>query len=201
MFRFISLRGAVLGLSLLTLGSIPASADSIFNFESTPSGTKFPLSLTNNGITASFVGSASVCASGGLFATLSGNVAIQSLCGLGQSGPLSIAFSKNLSALSFDFATAGGPGSLSVKLFENGVGVGSQIFNSVDPAGRLNGEGFASLSGTFNSVTLTGNTFLAADNLDAVATVTPEPATIVDCLSGTLVLAGFLRRRGMAWRS
>ena len=192
------LRSALVCASLLALGTA-SRADSLFTFESTPINTAIPLTLTNSGLSASFSGSASVCGSSGLFSGLSGNVLIQNLCSTNASGPISIALSGNVSALSFNFGTAGGPSTLSANLFENGSLVGSRTFVSTLPTGFFNGEGLASLSGTFNSVTLSlpaGNS-LALDNFDAVVapTAIPEPSTVIECLTGSVAFLGLARRR------
>ena len=184
-------------LPILLLSPLAARADSIFNFESTTAGTALPLTLTNAGLTATFTGSASVCGSGGAFSLLSGNIIIQSLCSSNAVSPLGGSFSQNLSSLKFDFATAGSVATVTVNLFENGVAAGTSMFTStVDAKG--NGEGLISVSGLFNSYTLTGTTFLAEDNFDAVvvsATATPEPSSFWFLGTGLLSVAGSIRRR------
>jgi hypothetical protein len=99
---------------------VPAAAQAtlfdqaaFFDFENIAAGTPLPFTETLNGLSATFTGNASICASGGLFVTLTGNVSIQELCSPNtQTGPLGISFSEDLSSVSFDFATAGVAGTL-----------------------------------------------------------------------------------------
>jgi hypothetical protein len=185
---------------------VPAAAQAtlfnqtaVFDFENIALGTTTTFTDTVNGLTATFTGSASVCAAGGLFLTLSGNVEIQDLCNNpangDQSGPLGISFSEDLSSVSLDFATVAGPGTLTVKALENGNPVSTSTFNSTVPPGGFSGEGFASVAGTFNSLTLTSASLLAIDNISTPAV--PEPASIALLGGG---LAGFVlvRRRRKA---
>jgi hypothetical protein len=186
---------------------VPAAAQAtlfdqaaLFDFEDIAAGTALPFSDTVNGLTATFTGNASVCAVGGLFVSLMGNAEIQELCALGnQTGPLGIGFSADLSSVSFDFATVGGAGTLTVEALENGTPVSTSTFNSTVPPGNFsNGEGLASVFGTFDALMLTGgtsNTLLAIDNISTPAV--PEPASIVLLGAG---LAGFVlvRRRRKA---
>jgi hypothetical protein len=183
---------------------VPAAAQAtlynqtaVFDFEDIAAGTPLPFSDTVNGLTATFTGSASVCAAGGLFVTLSGNVEIQDLCNNpangDQSGPLGIAFSEDLSSVSLDFATAGVAGTLTVQAFENGNLVSTSVFDTTIPAGFFSGEGLASVAGMFNSLTLTSASLLAIDNISTPAV--PEPASIALLGTGLASLVLVLRRR------
>jgi hypothetical protein len=176
---------------------VPAAAQAtLFDFENIAAGTPLPFSDTVNGLTANFSGQASVCASGGLFVTLTGNISIQELCSPNaQTGPLGISFSEDLSSVSFDFATAGVAGTLTVQAFENGNLVSTSVFDTTIPAGHFSGEGLASIAGMFNSLTLTSASLLAIDNISTPAV--PEPASIALLGMG---LAGFVlvRRRRKA---
>ena len=182
--------------SLLTRGALAfaAAASShaaTFTFETDTLNKATPFTDTVSGLSATFGGAASVCGSSGLFASLSGQVLIQSLCGPNtENGTLSISFSSDISNLAFNFATAGAMATLNLSAFENSTPVGTANFMSVVPTGRFSGEGFATFGGTFNRVTLNTSTFLALDNVNA--TTVPEPASlamIVAGLGGLLVLS------------
>lgn len=166
--------------AVVLLGSsLAARADAVFDFESTAAGASLPLTLTNNGLSATFAGNGGVCAAiglqGPLFSTLTGNILIQNFCVTSGVGPLSVTFSENVSTLTFNFVTQDGPDSISVAMFENGVPVGTQVFTSAVPKGFLCGEGTAAVKGTFNSIVITSATPMALDNVDA-ATVAPSAA-------------------------
>jgi len=178
---------------LLFSAALSARADAVYDFESTPSGTALPITLTSNGLTATFSGSASVCSSAGLFTILSGNVVIQDLCAGGQSGALGMSFSQTLNSLSFDFATAVGNSPLTVNLFEGATLVGTDTFTPTVNNGSDDFQGVATITGNFNSVRLSDADLLAFDNVDAVPT--PEPGSLALLGSGFLGLAGIVRRR------
>ena len=185
---------SLIALCAALVAHASVQAAPVFNFEATASGTALPLTLTNGGLTATFTGGADVCASGGLFSTLTGNVVIEGLCSTNPVNPLGMAFSSNLSSLSFNFATAGGASSILVTLAENGVPVGTQTINSVIPSGFLNGEGLATLSGPlFNSILISSSNLIAFDNVQAGLAAVPEPETLLLAGVGLLVLA--MRRR------
>jgi hypothetical protein len=191
----------------MTAALVPAAAQAtLFDFENIALGTTTTFTDTVGGLTATFTGSASVCAAGGLFVTLSGNVEIQDLCNNpangAQTGPLGISFSSDQSSVSFDFATLelvpGTPGSLTVQAFENGNLVSTTVFNSTVPPGHPGGEGVASITGTFNRLVLTGDTsdtLLAIDNIN---TGVPEPTSIALLGAGLACLALVWRRRDAA---
>jgi hypothetical protein len=105
------------GFAILMAAAVaPAAARAVtFDFEANTPGTTTPFTDTVGGLSATFTGQASVCASGGLFQTLTANVLIQDRCVLNQSGPLGVSLSSDLSTASFDFATAGGVASLQCK--------------------------------------------------------------------------------------
>jgi hypothetical protein len=162
----------------------------VFNFENIAAGTPLPFTETINGLSATFTGNASICNSGGLFVTLSGNVSIQQFCGPNtETGPLRISFSEDLSSVSFNFATVGGANSLTVEALENGTPVSTSSFSSSIPPGQFADEGLASLSGIFNMLVLTGGSgaLLAIDNV-STPTV-PEPASLAMLGAG---LAGLI---------
>jgi len=166
----------------------------LYTFEDIAPATSAPFTTTVAGLSATFVGSASVCDSAGLFASLNGNVLIQGLCGtLTQTGPLSISFSSDIVSLSLNFATAGSASVLTLAAFENTTPVGTAAFNSIISPARFNGEGVVAFAGAFNRVTLTSANLLAIDNVNAV-NVVPEPASMAMLMIG---LAGlfFLRQR------
>jgi len=178
-----------------------ASAASIYNFDSDTPGTVTPFVDTNNGLAATFGGGAAVCDVTGFFDTLSGNALIQNLCVAEGSGPLSIAFGSDVSSISFDFATAGGANTDTLTAFEGMTTVGSATFSSTVPGGGFDGEGFASLSGVFNSITFSSNTgdLLAIDNVNATAT--PEPSTLTLLIAPLGLASLVLRRRFLARRN
>ncbi|MBV9248833.1 MAG: PEP-CTERM sorting domain-containing protein, partial [Acetobacteraceae bacterium] len=133
----------------------------------------------------------------GLFQSLSGNVLIQGFCGPAtELGPLSLSFSANLTGIALNFATVGGPSTVTLAAFENTTAVGSVNFTSAVPTGLFNGEGLARFAGTFNRLTLTGNTLLAMDNVNAQTTApVPEPAAFGTILAGMGLFAAFARRQ------
>jgi hypothetical protein len=166
---------------------------SVFTFDSDTLSTVTPFADTNNGLTATFGGQAAVCNVAGIFVTLTGNALIQDLCVGGESGPLSISFSADVAYIALNYATSGGPDTDTLTALENGNIVGSSVFATTVPGGGFNGEGVASFSGVFNSITLTSNTgdILAIDNVNT----TPEPATIALLLPSLGFLGLMLRRR------
>ncbi|HVG26233.1 MAG TPA: hypothetical protein VM865_01410, partial [Acidobacteriaceae bacterium] len=179
----------LLALPVLFCAALSARADSLFTFESTSPGTVFPVSSTVNGITLTVAapGGGAVCNSNGLFSGLSGNVAIQGLCTKDFEGPLTLSFSQVISSLSFNFAVSNEAAPLLVQTMLDGTPGPVGLFFSSLPVGYSNGEGLATLSGSFNSVVLsTDAPFIAVDNDNVAATPTPEPGSLA--LLGTASL-------------
>jgi hypothetical protein len=174
-----------------------ARGDAIYDFENITAGTATPFTDTVNGLSATFTGSASVCGSLGLFSSLTGNVLIQSLCGPStESGPITIAFSSNLTRITFDFATSAGAFPITFSAFEDSNLVGSTSFPSSLPPGSFNGEGVGTFSGTFNRVVINNPTsLLALDNINAASTAVPEPAALALLGAGLLILTVPTRRK------
>ena len=132
-----------------------------------------PFALSVNGLTATFGGNAAVCAStglsGNLFVSLTGNALMQGFCTPNGSGPLTMAFSSNLSKLNFAVAVNGtDPVPVTITFLENGTAVGTQTVQPNVPNGSLSPEAAVSFTGTFNSVVITSAGLLAVDNVDAV---------------------------------
>jgi hypothetical protein len=186
------------GFAILMAAAVaPAAAQAVtFDFEANTPGTTTPFTDTVGGLSATFTGQASVCASGGLFHTLTANVLIQDLCVINQSGPLGVSLYSDLSTASFDFATAGGVASLTVQAFENANLVSTSTFTSSVPPGFFNGEGLASVTGTFNRLVLTSADILAIDNINATPqTGVSEPASMSLLGAGLCALILARRRR------
>jgi hypothetical protein len=189
----------------MTAALVPAAAHAtLFDYENIALGTTTNFTDTVGGLSATFTGSASVCAAGGLFVTLAGHVEAQELCNNpangAQTGPLGISFSSDQSSVSFDFATVelvpGTSGALTVQAFENANLVATSVFNSIVPPGHAGGEGLASITATFNRLMLTGDTsdtLLAIDNINTPAV--PEPASIALLGASLVCLALVWRRR------
>jgi len=174
-----------------------ARGDAIYDFENITAGTSTPFTDTVNGLSATFTGSASVCESLGIFSSLTGNVLIQHLCGPPtESGPITIAFSSNLTRITFDFATAGVAVPIMFSAFEDSTLVGSTTFTSSFPPGAFNGEGLGTFSGTFNRVVINNpSSPLALDNIDAASTAVPEPAALALLGAGLVIVAVATRHK------
>ena len=187
---------SVISFALLFSGIQSVRADAIFNFEADALNKATPFTDTVNGLSAAFSGAASVCDSTGLFQSLSGKVLIENLCGpTTEGGPITISFSTGLTAISFNFATAGGTATLALSAFQGTTLVGTANFSSTVPPGFFNGEGFATFSGTFDSVRLTPTSLLALDNINARTSAVPEPASLATVAAGIGLLAAFARKR------
>jgi hypothetical protein len=188
------------GFAILMAAALaPATAQAVtFDFEANTQFTTTPFTDTVGGLSATFTGEASVCgAIPQIPPPLTGNVLIQNLCVTGQSGPLGVSLSSDLSSASFDFATVVGAASLTVGAFENANLVSTSTFTSSVPSGFSVGEGLASVTGTFNRLVLTSASGLAIDNLNATPQVAgvPEPASM-SLLGAGLCALILARRRG-----
>ncbi len=187
---------------VLTAGvlNIAVNASTVFNFDSDNPGTSTAFTDTVNGLSATFTSNGDP---GGfvvypsIFETLTGNV-------LGDPGPagndgltLDIAFSKNLSAVVFDFATSDfvTPSPLSLSAYENSTLIGTASSTGQFLSGFTFPEGEIAFSGSnFNNLVISSAaTDFAVDNITvAAATATPEPATTALFTIGLLAL-------GMPW--
>lgn len=155
-----------------------ASAESLFNFENVLVGTSGTFSTTVNGVTATFGGSASVCAStglnGNLFTTLTGNALMQGFCTPTTSGPLTIAFDQSILQVSFAVALNGTDSlPVLVQFYNRGAKVAERTVVPVVPTGGVSPEGLLTYTGTFDSIQITSNGLVALDNLDVI----PMPAS------------------------
>ena len=191
----------LLGVAALLTAWVPARGSSIFNFTSVNPQTPLPLTVTNNGVSATFTGSASVCSANLGFQGLSLKPLIQNYCSTNAEGPIGVGFSQNLSSLRFNFGLSNlNPSSVTVSLFENGVADGTYLFPVSVPAGNHTfDEGLISVTGVFNSISFSvpsGAGDMAADNFvaDTVA-ATPEPSTLVLLGSGMFGAAMASQRR------
>lgn len=198
---------AVVLLFLLELAAIaPVHAQvGLFNFEGDATGTQTPFSNTSGGITATF----SAPGGPGGFVVgpnpaygsvlLSGQVLGEGFgTATGANIPLNIAFSRNLSSLTLDFANASfrllTPQTFTLQAFENGVSVGILTVPGLVPNGGSNAEGVIGFFGpVFNSVQLSSATSIsgqfAIDNIGIVgAPPVPEASTTVSL--GLLLVLG-----------
>jgi len=190
-------RNLVVAVVLLS-ACAAARADSVFNFESTAQGTNLPLTLTNNGLNATFDGDAFIYNTANAYQLISGMAIFQD----DFPGAIDVQFSKSLNALTLDVATSDFGSPVTALLYENGVLVGSDTFDTAVLVGDVFAEGRVTLTGDFNSVSFTDNSdsFMAMDNFDAVVdppatAVTPELSSITLLGTGLIGLAGFVRRR------
>ncbi len=185
----------------MALLSFVAPAATIFDFEGDSQGTSTTFTDTVNGISATFSSSADP---GGfvvypsIFETLTGNV-------LGDPGPasadqlaLNVNFSRNLSAITLDFATSDfiTPSSFTITAYENSTKVGSVSSKGQFLTGFSFPEGEIALAaGAFNKVVITSKaTDFAVDNLAVAPSTAPEPGTFA-LLGGGLCLSALLAMR------
>ena len=177
---------------------VAARADSVYNFTSTSQGTSLPLTLTNNGLTATFQGDAFIYNTANAYKLISGNAIFQG----DYPGAINVSFSQTLSSLTLDVATSDFGSPVAALMYENGVLVGVDSFDTAVLLGDYFAEGRVTLSGDFNSVRFadTSDSYMLMDNFDAVVdppaiAVTPELSTITMLGTGLLGLAGMMRRR------
>lgn len=179
-------------IACVTLG-IAANASTVFNFDGDGLGTATGFTDTVNGLSAQF---SSPSDPGGfvvyssLFETLTGNV-------LGDPGPagldglnLSVNFSQNLSAVTFNFATAdfGSPSPLTLTAYENSTlaGSASQIGSFLNGFTFPEGE-IAFTGGPFNRLVISSTAMdFAVDNITANVATAPEPSAFYLFAAGLL---------------
>ncbi len=197
----------------LAFSSSAGIAASLFNFDSDTVGKGTTFTDTNNGISATFSGSADPngfqvvqpAASGVVFQTLSGNVLTDAFGTANQT--LTILFSAGLSSVNLDFAViTGTPTPFTLQALRSGASVGSVTeTDSVPSGGFVFAEGVAAFSSSnFNEIILSSTAAaFAVDNISvtpATVTSTPEPGTV---FLGALILLPFavlrLRRRFMRY--
>jgi hypothetical protein len=187
----------VTGFALAFCTAQYTRADALFDFETNAPNTVTPFTDSVNGLSATFGGSTRVCDSQSFFKSLSGQILIQNFCGSSSdSGPVTISFSSPLSTISFDFAVAGPDGTLSLSAFLGGTPVGGNNFGTTLPSGFFNGEGVANFSGTFDSIELSSDLFLAVDNVHASTSPVPEPGFSL-LVAAAIGLSATLRRRSL----
>jgi hypothetical protein len=180
---------------------VNAHAATVFNFDSDSAGTATAFTDTVNGLSGTFSSSGD---SGGfviypsIFDTLTGNV-------LGNPGPagldnlsLSVAFSQNLSAVSFNFATSDfvTPSPLTLSVYENSTLIGSITAPGAFLSGFTFPEGQISFAGApFNNIVISSAAAdFAVDNI-SVSEV-PLPPSLWLFAAGLLALSGpALKRR------
>lgn len=183
-------------LAPIVLCCTAAHASSVieFNFDGDALGTSTTFTDTEDGLSATFSSSADP---GGfvvyptMFETLTGNV-------LGDPGPasasniaLDVSFTRNLSAITLDFATADfiTPSPFTITAYENSKVEGSNTSTGEFLSGFTFPEGEITFEGAdFNNVVIsTPSQDFAVDNIQVV--VAPEPGTLALFAAG-LLLAG-----------
>jgi hypothetical protein len=194
------LRSAALTLVLIPgLATLLHAGDVVFDFDNpAPSSSTTPLSVTVNGLTATFTSSPDaggfmVLNQAGFFSSLTGNFLIDS-----APETLTISFSSPQASISLDFAT-GDDNALNLSASLLGSPVGTQSATGTIPAGFDLPEGVLTFSGgTFDTVVLSSATpSFAIDNIDVndgLSSPAPEPGSLLLC-GGALAALSFLRRR------
>lgn len=184
-------RLAGLGMALGLLASSARAGTVLFDFEDQAFGASAPLSISQNGLTATFASATdptSFAISGGLYQSLAGNY-LAGGANFSSGNTLTITFSQGIRAIAFDFATDTDP---SLGLVDSNGGTASAI-GAVPSGFYFYPEGTLSHVGAyFTSVTLSSPALTFA--IDNVVATVPEPATVA--LFGLAIVgAGAARRR------